>query len=176
MTQHAELVEALRETGYRLTPQRECVLAVIAESDGHLTAEEILARVRRRYPYLNKSAVYRSLDLFSELSIITQTDLGHGRVEYELQRHPQHHHLICRECKHVQQIDHAALQPLARRLENEFGFQADLDHFAIFGTCRKCRKSALRRMTDDGRRFGKERLRTKDDSAKNALRRRTNNA
>lgn len=142
MPQHLELVQSIRQAGHRLTPQRESVLAVIAESDAHLTAEEILARVRERYPYLNKSAVYRSLDLLTELSLITQTDLGHGRVEYELHRHPHHHHLVCRNCKHVQQIDHTAFQSLQRKLENDFGFHADLDHFDIFGTCRKCQTRA----------------------------------
>lgn len=144
MAQHLELVQSLRRAGHRLTPQRESVLAVVAESERHLTAEEILARVRERYPYLNKSAVYRSLDLLTELAMIHQTDLGHGRVEYELHRHPHHHHLICRRCKHIQQIDHTAFQPLARRLENDFGFYADLEHFAIFGTCGKCRTRAAK--------------------------------
>jgi Fur family transcriptional regulator, ferric uptake regulator len=139
MAEHLELVKSLRQAGRRLTPQRESVLAVVAASDGHLTAEEILARVRRRYPYLVKSAVYRSLDLFTELGLVTQTDLGHGRVEYELHRHPHHHHLICRRCKQVQRIEHDTFQLLARRLENDFGFRADLEHFAIFGTCKKCR-------------------------------------
>ncbi len=142
MPQHLELVQSIRQAGHRLTPQRESVLSVIAESEAHLTAEEILARVRERYPYLNKSAVYRSLDLLTELSLITQTDLGHGRVEYELHRHPHHHHLVCRHCKHVQQIDHTAFQSLQRRLDNDFGFHADLDHFAVFGTCRKCQARA----------------------------------
>src|SRR4051794_27031913 len=114
MPKHLELVQLIRDAGHRLTPQRESVLAVIAESDGHLTAEEVLARVRARYPYLNKSAVYRSLDLLTDLSLITQTDLGHGRVEYELHRHPHHHHLVCRHCQNVQQIDHTAFQVLQR--------------------------------------------------------------
>ncbi|HZQ10135.1 MAG TPA: Fur family transcriptional regulator [Anaerolineae bacterium] len=138
MTQHVELVRSLRQAGHRLTPQRESVLATVAESDGHITAEEILERVRARYPYLNKSAVYRSLDLLAELGIVTQTDLGHGRVEYELHRHPHHHHLICRQCKSVKQIDHKAFVSLQRQLESDFGFKPDLDHFAIFGVCRKC--------------------------------------
>jgi Fur family ferric uptake transcriptional regulator len=142
MAQHLELVQSLRQSGHRLTPQRESVLAVIAESDRHLTAEEILARVRERYPYLNKSAVYRSLELLTQLSLINQTDLGHGRVEYELHRHPHHHHLVCRHCKHIQQIEHSVLHTLQKKLANEFGFHADLDHFAIFGTCRKCQTRA----------------------------------
>lgn len=138
MTRHLEMVQSLRQAGHRLTPQRESVLAVIAASSGHVTADEIIARVRERYPYLNKSAVYRSLELLTALGLVTQTDLGKGRIEYELHQHPHHHHLICRHCKHIQQIDHSAFTALYRKLETNFGFQADLDHFAIFGTCKKC--------------------------------------
>ena len=46
MMQHPELVQSLRQSGHRLTPQREIVLTVVAESDGHLTAEEILPCAR----------------------------------------------------------------------------------------------------------------------------------
>lgn len=144
MARHVELVQSLRQAGHRLTPQRESVLAVIAESARHLTAEEIIARVRVRYPYLNKSAVYRSLDLLTEIGLINQTDLGHGHVEYELHQHPHHHHLICRHCQHVMQIDHAVLGALGKKLESDFGFKADLDHFAIFGTCKKCQPRAAK--------------------------------
>lgn len=133
-----ELVQSLRRAGYRLTPQRESVLAVIAESDGHLTAEEILARVRLKYPYLNKSAVYRSLELLTDLGLVTLTDLGRGRVEYELHRHPHHHHLICRYCGNIESIEHHIFLSLQRKLEVDYGFKADLDHLAIFGACRKC--------------------------------------
>ena len=145
MTQHTELVKSIRATGHRLTPQRESVLSVIADSEGHLTAEQILARVRERYPYLNKSAVYRNLDLLTQLGLITVIDVGHGHVEYELHHHPQHHHLICRNCNSVQQIDHSAFTALGRKLEREFGFHPDLDHFAIFGTCRACRTRLAKR-------------------------------
>ncbi len=144
MSRHLELVKSLREAGHRLTPQRESVLAVIAASDGHLTAEEIILRVRRRYPYLNKSAVYRSLELLTALGLVTQTDLGGGHVEYELHHHPHHHHLVCHHCKQVQQIDHAVFSALSKKLEHEFGFKADLDHFAIFGTCKKCQTRAAK--------------------------------
>lgn len=140
MSHHTEMVESLRASGHRLTPQRESVLAVIGESQAHLTAEEILRRVRTRYPYLNKSAVYRSLDLLTEIGLVTQTDLGQGRVEYELHQHPHHHHLVCRNCGAVSQVDHENFRPLGRRLKHKYGFRADLDHFAVFGTCRKCQR------------------------------------
>ncbi|MCG3142162.1 MAG: Zinc-specific metallo-regulatory protein [Anaerolineae bacterium] len=144
MSRHPELVASLREAGHRWTPQRESVLAALAESARHLTAEEIIARVRVRYPYLNKSAVYRNLAFLTRLGLVHQTDLGHGHIEYELHQDPHHHHLICRHCHHVLQIDHAALATLGKKLERDFGFQADLDHFAIFGVCKKCQTRAAK--------------------------------
>ena len=138
MSHHLEMVKTLRASGHRLTSQRESVLAVICDSQAHLTADEILGRVRTRYPYLNKSAVYRSLDLLTQLGLVTQTDLGQGRAQYEVHHHPHHHHLICRKCGTVTQVDHDSFQPLGRRLRERYGFEADLEHFAVFGVCRKC--------------------------------------
>jgi Fur family ferric uptake transcriptional regulator len=138
MSHHTAMVQTLRATGHRLTPQRESVLAVIADSHVHLTAEEILRRARERYPYLNKSAVYRSLGMLTQIGLVTQTDCGRGRIEYELHQHPHHHHLICRDCHKTLEVEHALFAALEKNLLARYGFQADLDHFAIFGHCRKC--------------------------------------
>ena len=139
MSNHMVMLKVIRDSGHRLTLQRESVLSVIASSNSHLTAEEIIDRVRKRYPYLNKTAVYRSLALLTGLGLVTQTDLGRGRVEYELHRHPHHHHLVCRNCRQVTEIEHDVFAALAKKLENEYGFRADMDHFAVFGLCRKCK-------------------------------------
>lgn len=139
MSHHIEMVKTLRAAGHRLTPQRESVLEAIADSETHLTAEEILQRVRTRYAYLNKSAVYRSLDLLTRLGLVTQTNLGQGRIEYELHQHPHHHHLVCRGCGTIIQVEHTPFHSLEKKLRDKYGFEADLDHFAIFGHCRKCR-------------------------------------
>ena len=138
MSHHTTFLDDLRQAGHRLTPQREMILSVICESGGHLTADDVLTRVRARYPYLNKSAVYRTLDLLSHLGIITQTDFGSGRIEYEVQQHPRHHHLLCRRCGKRIQVDEHLFDPLEKGLRSDYGFIPDLDHFAIFGTCRNC--------------------------------------
>ncbi len=103
-----------------------------------MTAEEILTRVRARYPYLGKSVVYRTLDLLSDLGMVTRTDLGQGHIEYELHEHPHHHHLICRGCGSVVRVDNSSFDSLGKRLKDRYGFHADLDHFAIFGRCANC--------------------------------------
>jgi Fur family ferric uptake transcriptional regulator len=142
---HTQFIEHLRECGHRLTPQREAILSVVCDSSGHVTADEILKRVRKRYPFMGKSAVYRTLDLLAELNLVNPTDFGQGRVEYEVHRHPHHHHLICRQCHAMEEVDERVFAPLQKSLRTEYGFVADLDHFAIFGLCAKCQKTAATR-------------------------------
>ena len=136
------LHEAVRRAGQRLTPQRMMVLSVLAEHGGHMTAEAILELVRPDYPYLNLSTVYRTLDLLVELGLVAETDLGSGVRQFELLGEAPHHHLICQHCGHTAEIDDAALQPLRDYLHQVYGFEARMDHFAIFGTCRACREHA----------------------------------
>lgn len=142
---HAAMLTDLRQRGHRLTPQREMVLAVICESEGHLSADDILARVHARYPYLNKSAVYRTLDLLCELNLVNQTDFGEGRAMYEIHAHPHHHHLVCRKCHKMSEVDERVFASLEKKLNDEYGFVADLDHFAIWGVCHKCNTPSTRK-------------------------------
>jgi len=138
------LVESLRGLGWRLTPQRMMILSIISASRGHITAEDIHARVREHYPYIDISTIYRTLELLREHRLITETDLGHGRAVYELRDAPPHHHAVCRMCGGMLDLDHTLLQPLQSALQERYSFAADIDHFAIFGLCRECQSVARR--------------------------------
>ena len=127
----------LRARGYRLTPRRLMVVEALAGSHGHVTGDDILCAVRRRFPVANKTTVYRTLDLLAELGIVAVTDLGTGRLEYELAERP-HHHLICERCHARIEVDDELLEPLRESLHSRYGFTANLDHFALFGICPEC--------------------------------------
>jgi len=132
------LLEMLRERGYRLTPQRMMVVEAIEGSDDHISAEEICAKARTKYPYINMSTVYRTLELLTEQGLVTETDLGGGRLLYHPAGKAHHHHLVCRKCGAVRDIDTSVLQHLRNELSVKYGFDADLAHIAIFGTCQNC--------------------------------------
>jgi Fur family ferric uptake transcriptional regulator len=139
MTTHPTIVESLRQEGYRLTPQRMMILGIINDSVSHISAEEIHKKVCERYPFVNISTIYRTLNLLKKLRVISETDLGEGYVRYELLERERHHHMICRACGETFAFEHDFLKPLQLRLLNKYGFAADLDHFAIFGLCQRCR-------------------------------------
>ena len=133
-----DIVKNLTEHGYRLTPQRMMTISAIEHSDGHISADEIYAQVRARFPQVNISTVYRTLELLKKLGLVTETDFGEGRVRYHPAGKGHHHHLVCQECGAVIDLDETVLAPLKRALLREYEFSADLRHLAIFGRCVKC--------------------------------------
>ena len=137
MSLSTDIAALLRERGQRPTPQRLMILSVLAEHGDHMTAEEVFEQVRREYPAINLSTVYRTLESFRDHAIVSETDLGGGVRQFELLGRP-HHHLICLSCNHVAEMDEALLTPLREELSARYGFTARLDHLAIFGACRTC--------------------------------------
>ena len=140
MERHRDIINKLTEKGYRLTPQRMMVLDAIENSGNHISAEEIYAQVAEKYPYVNISTVYRTLDLLKRLGLVTETDLGGGRLRYHPADKGHHHHLVCQECGRIIDLDESVLYPLKETLRREYKFDADLRHLGIFGHCAKCRK------------------------------------
>ena len=140
MHQSGDIVRKLAEQGYRLTPQRMMTISAIEKSDGHISAEEIYAQVITRYPQVNISTVYRTLELLKKLGLVTETDFGEGRVRYHPAGKGHHHHLVCQDCGAIIDLDETVLAPLKSDLLREYGFSADLRHLAIFGRCVNCNK------------------------------------
>jgi len=139
MKQTGNILSKLSEQGYRLTPQRMLVLAAIENSEHHISAEEIYAQVVDKYPHVNISTVYRTLELLNRLGLVTETDLGGGRVRYHPADKGHHHHLVCQECGKIIDLDESVLSSLKDVLFREYKFSADLRHLAIFGHCADCR-------------------------------------
>jgi Fur family ferric uptake transcriptional regulator len=123
-----------------MTPQRMMVLEAVEASDDHISAEEIFKQAHAKYPYLNISTVYRTLELLKTQGFVAESDLGGGRLVYHPVGKAHHHHLVCRRCGGVQDVDESVFDRLSAELKKHYGFNAELEHMAIFGTCKKCKR------------------------------------
>lgn len=135
-----DIASSLSKQGYRLTPQRLMILEAIENSDDHISAEEVYTQVIARYPNVNISTVYRTLDLLKQLALVTETDLGGGRFRYHPADKGHHHHLVCRQCGTIIDLDESLLAPLEKALLREHDFVAELRHLAITGLCSRCHR------------------------------------
>jgi Fur family transcriptional regulator, ferric uptake regulator len=127
----------LRARGYRLTPQRELVLAAV-ERLGHATPDEVLAAVREESQAVNISTVYRTLELLEELSLVRHAHITDRAPTYHSTAAPAHVHLVCRECRAVTEVAPELIEPLAGALSERYDFTTDVGHLTIFGTCGRC--------------------------------------
>ncbi len=138
MTCEGDVAEHLRRAGHKVTPQRLLIIRVLRHSGGHVSAAKIAEQVRESYPFVDVSTVYRTLDVLKRLRLATSTDMGGGDVLFEWAPEAPHHHLVCSGCGEVVEVGHGYLEALEGSLADDFGFAADLHHFAIFGLCRAC--------------------------------------
>jgi Fur family ferric uptake transcriptional regulator len=129
----------MREHGFRVTPQRRFILEAIRAGAGHIAPEEIYRRVHRKIPGVNRTTVYRNLDFLCELRLVVAAQIA-GRMVYEIAGKEPHHHLVCRQCGRIEQIDHKRVKSFFERIARERRFTIDMDHLALFGLCQACRR------------------------------------
>ena len=134
------IIQELRRKGYRLTPQREMIVEIIAHAEGHLAAEDIFARVQEQTQAVNLATIYRTLDTLVEEGLACKTDLGSGKVVYATTHHGPHLHLVCRGCGNVTEADFETISPIAAQILQRYGFYPELNHISIFGFCSQCQK------------------------------------
>lgn len=136
----------LKMKGHKLTPQRKTILNTIIKNLGkHLTSEEIYTEVKKACPDIGLATVYRTLQLFEGLNIISKIDFGDGVYRYELNtssddKH-QHHHLICTECGSIFEVKFDLLDSLEERIEKKYDFKIEDHNVKFFGICVKCKQS-----------------------------------
>jgi Fe2+ or Zn2+ uptake regulation protein len=130
----------LRDRGMRVTPQRAHVWRLLAESEAHLSAEEIWERARDVLPGMELSTVYRSLEALREADLVVENRLPEGPALFEA-RASSHPHLVCERCG---KVSHPEASPevtsglLAALAAGSEGFEVRELHVVARGMCVEC--------------------------------------
>lgn len=100
------------------------------------TAEQLAELIRAEHPSFSDSTVYRSLERFEKLGLVTHAHLGHGPALWRLADQPRWY-VVCSACEAAVQVDPDVIRPLLSELMRQVGFSMD-GHFAITGLCQRC--------------------------------------
>ena len=138
----AEISQQLRESGYRITPQRQLILDAVCQLGEHVTPEEVYDHVHHIAPSLNRATVYRVLHFLTEQRILAMVHMADGRLAYEMAGPEPHHHLVCRTCDSLLELPHSVLLAFCLAMETQYDFEIDVSHVSFFGNCTDCRDSA----------------------------------
>jgi Fur family ferric uptake transcriptional regulator len=135
----------LKDVGLPMTSQREAIAQVVFEAEGHLSVDDIEARLRERGERIGKATIYRTLDLLVRSRLVEEHDFGEGfkRYEHRLSSNPVHEHLICLECGKVEEFESFELFRVESRVRQEHGFIPVRRRLEIYGLCRACREAGV---------------------------------
>jgi len=132
----------LKEKGFKLTSQRGSVLDTILENTGkHLSAEEIYDLVKINCPEIGLATVYRTMQVLDELGLVYKNNFDDGRTRYEITQNEdhQHHHLVCRKCGKVIEVEEDLLEQLEHQVEKKYNFSITNHKVKFFGYCNECK-------------------------------------
>ena len=132
-----DVAAQLHTQGYRLTPQRQAILEAVRRAGDHVTPEQVYETVHAQQPAISRATIYRTLDFLCEQRLIVAMHWG-GQMYYEIAGELPHHHLICRSCGGVAEIDRGLIDLLIEATAKKHRFTIDMDHIALFGQCRQC--------------------------------------
>jgi len=120
-----------------LTRQREVVLHVIRESDGHLTASEVFSHAKAKLPTISFATVYNSLRFLKEAGHIAEIQFGSGASRFDAMTH-RHDHALCTGCGALVDIEMDLPQELVQRAAEYSRFQPESLEFTLRGKCSDC--------------------------------------
>lgn len=131
------LNRGLARGGFRFTPHREHVYAVLLQKRDHPRAEEVFIRAKREMPDISMATVYNCLDALVQCGLVRQVTLGRGAARF-CPNMREHCHFYCDTCERVFDID----LPSETRVPLPKGFSARRYDMAIHGRCPACAGAA----------------------------------
>jgi Fur family transcriptional regulator, ferric uptake regulator len=135
----ARFEEYARRHGLKSTQQRDVILDLFLKSTGHISIEDLLARVRKRNPRVGYATVYRTLKLLTDCGIAAARQFGDGQTRYEVMGdHAHHDHLICTQCGLILEFENDTIEKLQDEMADRLGgFKLTKHKLELYGLCPK---------------------------------------
>jgi Fe2+ or Zn2+ uptake regulation protein len=129
--------EILRDHGLRVTAQRLAVLRAVS-STPHTTAGALAQTIRGELGAVSIQAVYDVLEILTEKGLLRRIQPAGSPARYEDRVGDNHHHLICRSCDRMLDVDCAVGDPPCLTAVDDFGFEIDEAEVVYWGRCPEC--------------------------------------
>ena len=139
MIENAE--QLLRAHEIQVTAQRLAVLNAVSARP-HATADDIVNDVRASIGAVSRQAVFDSLGVLAEKGLIRRIQPARSAARYEDRVDDNHHHLVCRDCGRMVDVDCAAGYRPCLEVDDDFGFAIDEAEVIYWGFCGACQKAS----------------------------------
>jgi Fe2+ or Zn2+ uptake regulation protein len=131
---NGELKGALEKNGQKITKARTVIFELLKKSQKPLSAQEI----QKKFTDFDRVTIYRTLEQFSRLGIVSKLALGGDRAYFEYAP-VHHHHIVCKNCGTIEELSEC-LAPKNMSISKKTKKFAKISHHSLefFGTCTSC--------------------------------------
>jgi Fur family transcriptional regulator, stress-responsive regulator len=136
-TAHIDTAVALRDAGLRVTAPRLAVLSELMEGK-HLTADQVALAARERLGTISTQAVYDVLGALTRVGLARRIEPAGSPARYETRVGDNHHHVVCRSCGAVTDVDCVVGEPPCVLPSDAGGFVIDEAEVTFWGLCPTC--------------------------------------
>ncbi|MEK6678396.1 MAG: transcriptional repressor [Nitrospirota bacterium] len=139
MNEIAEFLTGCKKMGVKVTPQRIAIYKILASKAKHPTINEIYGEIKKDYPSLSLNTIYKTIQLFIELGMVSQFTSREGVIRYEVKLSP-HHHVLCLKCRKIQDVFDSCLDELKVSPPLKDGFEIIRHDVIFYGYCNECKQ------------------------------------
>lgn len=136
-----DLSQTLRSRGVRVTAQRLAVLAAVTDHP-HATADEVAEAARAGIGAISRQSVYDTLSALVEAGLVRRIQPAGSPARFEDRVGDNHHHLVCRDCGGVVDVDCAVGIAPCLEAADDRGYQIDEAEVAYWGRCPACQETS----------------------------------
>jgi Fur family ferric uptake transcriptional regulator len=144
----SDFAARLRAASMRVTRPRLAVLAALRDHP-HVDTDAVIALVREHQPTVSRQAVYDVLRALTHAGLVRRIQPAGATARYESRVGDNHHHLVCRSCGAMSDVDCAVGQSPCLTASDDHGFVVDEAEVVYWGTCSGC---ATARTSEEGTR------------------------
>jgi Fur family peroxide stress response transcriptional regulator len=135
-----EFIDRSKELGIKVTPQRIAIYKELASTDQHPSTETIYKKIKDYYPNISLTTVYRTLETFEKLGLISVVNVLYNAARYDANLSP-HHHIVCTECKKVEDVYDESLNNLDISNKTLGDYKVEGYSLLLSGVCQNCRSN-----------------------------------
>ncbi|PRY31882.1 Fur family transcriptional regulator [Pseudosporangium ferrugineum] len=133
----SDLEAQLRAASLRVTRPRLAVLAALRDHP-HVDTDAVIALVREEHPAISRQAVYDVLRALTDAGLVRRIQPAGATARYERRVADNHHHIVCRSCGAIADVDCAAGHSPCLTASDDHGFVIDEAEVVYWGTCPGC--------------------------------------
>ena len=136
------IVSRLREAGYRITPQRMALIEILCQNQMHPSAGQLHEQLKQRFPTTSLATVYKTLNVLKEIGEVMEIGFASGDARYDSAHPDPHPHLICVQCRRIEDIhlEHFEPETLEAEIKERSGYQILGYRMDVYGLCPQCQQ------------------------------------